>query len=50
MDQRYEYLRQNVQEGLMWPLAVEFVTLEQLEISPRTGKLLPVIEKRFAGI
>lgn len=50
MDQRYEYLRQNVQDGLMWPLAVEFVSLEQLEVSPRTGKLLRVIEKRFAGI
>ena len=50
MDDRYEYLRHNVLEGIMWPLAVEFVTPEQLETSPVTGKSLRVIEKRFRDI
>jgi phenylacetate-CoA ligase len=50
MDERYEYLRHNVAEGIMWPLAVEFVTPEALEASPVTGKSLRVIEKRFRDI
>lgn len=50
MDERYEYLRHNVAEGIMWPLAVEFVTPEGLDSSPVTGKSLRVIEKRFRDI
>lgn len=50
MDQRYEYLRNNVSEGIMQPLQVEIVTPEQLESSPVTGKSLRVIERRFEGI
>lgn len=50
MDERYSYLRHNVAEGIMWPLAVEFVTPEALETSPVTGKSLRVIERRFGAI
>ncbi len=50
MDERYGYLRHNVAEGIMWPLALEFVTPEGLETSPVTGKALRVIERRFGAI
>lgn len=50
MDNRYEYLSANVAEGIMWPLAIEFVTLDALEVSPVTGKSLRVIERRFKDI
>jgi phenylacetate-CoA ligase len=50
MDDRYEYLGANVAEGIMWPLAIEFVTLDALEVSPVTGKSLRVIERRFKDI
>lgn len=50
MDSRYEYLHQNVTEGIMWPLRIEWTTPEHLEVSPVTGKLLRVIEQRFKGI
>ncbi|MGH3772144.1 MAG: phenylacetate--CoA ligase family protein [Pseudonocardiaceae bacterium] len=38
--------RDRVSRGLVHPLAVEWVTVDQLLINPRSGRILPVIDER----